>query len=156
MTVTVAAINCVTQFTGNFYRERLSHGTPMCKKFGYVRDVVFGILYSVVNYSQWSHCLKSSFAVWTKGIKLRRNMTNKYYTIKIYYSSIKMISTRHRINMFKLRGSACIVWHDRNSFLRNCHKANWNVTYWPDYFLIPALPTIAPKLEVTLLLKCST
>jgi hypothetical protein len=46
------ALNLYHTMFWNSQRERLPHGASSYRKVGYVRNVVFGILYSVVNDSQ--------------------------------------------------------------------------------------------------------
>jgi len=52
-------------------RGCLPHGTPSYRIVGYVWNVVFGILYSAVNDSQWPHRSMCISTVWKKKIKIR-------------------------------------------------------------------------------------
>jgi hypothetical protein len=56
MTLTAAALNLCHTVNWNFYRTRLPDGTPLCRKVCSVCNIVFGILYSAVNYSQYTNC----------------------------------------------------------------------------------------------------
>ena len=97
-------------------------------------NVVFGVLYSAVNYSQQPHRLKSSSTVWTKVLKFCRNMTNKSYVDEYYlFITNDIINTTSQWNV-QIRRKYVGIMTRQSQLSTELPLGLRKCKYWPRLF----------------------